>query len=523
MAPGTRLGPYEIISLIGAGGMGAVYKATDTRLGRVVALKVSQTEFSKRFEREASAIAVLNHPHICTLYDVGPDYLVMEHIEGKPIAGPLPIDEAVTIAGQILDALEEAHRNGITHRDLKPGNILLGRNGVKVLDFGLAKLNRLANAPGDATLTMPITNEGSILGTLQYMSPEQIEGKEADARSDIFAFGVLLFELISGQRPFTGKTQANLLASILKDQPRSLNELQPLTPLGLDRLVRTCLEKDPERRWQSTREIKHALEWSTQTGADPQSTVATAAVKKFNAWPVVAGAVGVIAIAALAVTYWRPPAAPAETVRLQIPLPQDTSFSTAGLFAISPDGKKLVFSALGKDNVTRLWLRSLDAVEAKPIEGTVHDPRRGNFFWSPDSRHLVFGTTAKLVKIDTSDGNSQDFAQLPDSSTGSWSKDGTVLVGTPDGIRKVEANGTSTLVTSVDASRLETFHGYPVALPDGRHFLYVRLGGNVAEAGLYVGSLDAAPAGQDRKRVLASLTQARYVDVHGGELLFTRL
>ncbi len=262
------MGPYEVLTPIGEGGMGQVWKARDTRLNRFVAIKTSQKRFSERFEREAQAIAALNHPNICSLYDVGPDYLVMEYVEGKPIGGPVPVSEALTLAGQILDALDAAHRKGITHRDLKPGNILLGQNGVKVLDFGLAKIE---HAPGGetsaATQTMPLTGEGSILGTLQYMSPEQIEGHEADARSDIFAFGLVFYEMITGKRPFTGKSQASLIASILKEQPPPLHDLQPLTPPGLERVLQTCLEKDPDKRWQSAREVKHALEWMTQNAA----------------------------------------------------------------------------------------------------------------------------------------------------------------------------------------------------------------------------------------------------------------
>jgi len=261
---GDKVGPYEILTPLGEGGMGQVWTARDTRLNRIVAIKTSQQRFSERFEREVQAIAALNHPHICSLYDVGPDYLVMERVEGKPLKGPLPLQEALAIAGQILDALDAAHRAGIIHRDLKPGNILLGKNGVKVLDFGLAKIEHASAPAGGQTMTMPLTNEGAILGTLQYMSPEQLEGKEADARSDIFSFGVVLYELITGQRPFSGGSQASLIASILKENPRSVQDLQPVTPPGLDRILQTCLEKDPEKRWQSAREVKHALEWMVQ-------------------------------------------------------------------------------------------------------------------------------------------------------------------------------------------------------------------------------------------------------------------
>ncbi|HJT89313.1 MAG TPA: serine/threonine-protein kinase, partial [Bryobacteraceae bacterium] len=232
LTAGTRLGPYEILSPVGAGGMGEVWKARDTRLNRTVAVKQSRDRFSDRFAREALAIAALNHPHICSLFDVGPDYLVMEYVDGKPLRGPMPLEEALRTAGEILDALDAAHRQGIVHRDLKPGNILVGKNGVKVLDFGLAKMG----PPGGSesvTVTIPLTGEGSILGTLQYMAPEQLEGKEADARSDIFAFGLILYELITGRRPFTGTSQASLIAAILKEQPPPMRELQPLTPVSL--------------------------------------------------------------------------------------------------------------------------------------------------------------------------------------------------------------------------------------------------------------------------------------------------
>ena len=260
LSVGDKLGPYEVLAPIGAGGMGEVYRARDPRLNREIAIKISTAHFSERFEREAKAIAALNHPNICSLYDVGPDYLVMEYVDGKPLKGPVPLNEALALAGQILDALDAAHRKGITHRDLKPGNILVNKNGVKVLDFGLAKIENASGLDG-ATKTMPLTGEGSILGTLQYMSPEQVEGKEADARSDIFAFGLVLYELITGKRAFEGSTQTSLIAAILKDQPRPVSELQPVTPKALDRVVQTCLEKDPDRRWQSAREVKHALEW----------------------------------------------------------------------------------------------------------------------------------------------------------------------------------------------------------------------------------------------------------------------
>jgi serine/threonine protein kinase len=278
LSPGDRLGPYEIVSPIGAGGMGEVYKALDPRLDRLVALKVSKAEFTERFSREARMVAQLNHPHICMLYDVGPNYLVMEFVEGAPLQGPLPLEKAIEYAGQILDALDAAHRKGITHRDLKPANILVTKQGIKLLDFGLAK-QAVAIGPDDATKT-DMTVEGQISGTLQYMSPEQLEGKPTDARSDIFTFGLVLYELIAGKPPFSGANHASLIASVLKEQPRPLQELQPLTPPGLERVIQTCLEKDPDKRWQSALDVKHGLEWMA-----PQTVPASAAPgKKLRLW-----------------------------------------------------------------------------------------------------------------------------------------------------------------------------------------------------------------------------------------------
>ena len=266
LSSGTRLGPYEIIEPVGAGGMGEVYKARDTRLNRVVAIKKGLTPFNERFEREAHAIASLNHPYICSLFDVGPDYLVMEYVEGRQLAGPLPLDEAVTVAGQILEAIDAAHRKGIVHRDLKPANILVTKSGVKLLDFGLAKASAEL-AANMATLAGPATGAGAIVGTLHYMSPEQVEARDADVRSDIFAFGLVLYELITGKRPFDGTSSGSIIASILKDQPQPIAELCPGTPKGIDRIVRTCLEKDPDQRWQSARDIKHALDWEMADAA----------------------------------------------------------------------------------------------------------------------------------------------------------------------------------------------------------------------------------------------------------------
>src|SRR5271154_1108770 len=257
LSAGTRLGPYEILAPIGAGGMGEVYKARDTRLDRVVAVKVSKTEFSERFEREARAIATLNHPHICQLYDVGPNYLVMEYVEGAPLKGPLSLDQALKYAAEICDALDAAHKKNITHRDLKPANILVTKSGVKLLDFGLAKVGTPIQAT-EGTMTMALTGKGEILGTFQYMSPEQINGQEAGPQSDIFSFGLVLYEMLTGKRAFDGSTPASVIAAILE---RPAPSVADVAPPALDRVLKRCLEKDPENRWQSARDLKVELEW----------------------------------------------------------------------------------------------------------------------------------------------------------------------------------------------------------------------------------------------------------------------
>ncbi|MGH9693765.1 MAG: serine/threonine-protein kinase, partial [Bryobacteraceae bacterium] len=264
---GTRLGPYEIVSSIGAGGMGEVWKARDTRLGRTVAIKISAEQFSQRFEREARAIAALNHPHICTLHDVGPDYLVMEYIEGQPLRGPLPLDKAIEYAKQILDALDAAHRRGIVHRDLKPGNILVSKSGIKLLDFGLAKAEPpQAAAGGDAeTIEKSLTQEGAIAGTLPYMAPEQLQGRQVDARADIFAFGCVFYEMLTGKRAFEGQSAASIMAAVLEREAPSISGA---APAPLERVLRGCLAKDPEERWQSARDVRRALELS-MAGARP--------------------------------------------------------------------------------------------------------------------------------------------------------------------------------------------------------------------------------------------------------------
>src|SRR6185436_11826757 len=374
MAPGTRLGPYEILSALGTGGMGEVWKARDTRLNRLVAIKTSLGPFTDRFEREARAIAAVNHHHVCSLYDVGPDYLVMEYVEGECLHGPVPLAEALELAEQILDALDAAHEKGIVHRDLKPGNILLTKSGVKVLDFGLAKIQHAPAVDSPSlveTHAVSLTAEGSILGTLPYMSPEQVEGHDADARSDIFAFGVVLYELVAGTRPFTDTSQANLVASILKDEPRPLFEVQPRTPRGLAEVVRTCLEKDPEKRWQSARDVRHALRLMA---AQPAPSIPSRSVRVWQGLAVLMAAI------AVGISAWVfRPTAPGSPGRFEAPVPENVILNDD--VSVSPDGRKLVFAAAQGG----LWMRDLGAVDWRLLPGT---EGASTPFWSPDSRYV---------------------------------------------------------------------------------------------------------------------------------------
>jgi Tol biopolymer transport system component/predicted Ser/Thr protein kinase len=511
LAPGTRLGPYEILSALGAGGMGEVWKARDTRLNRLVAIKTSHTSFSERFDREARAIAAVNHPHVCSLYDVGSDYLVMEYVEGESLHGPVPPARALVLAQQILDALDAAHEKGIVHRDLKPGNILLTKSGVKVLDFGLAKVQR---APEDdslgqtATQSMSLTADGSILGTLPYMSPEQVEGHDADTRSDIFAFGVVLYELIAGTRPFTGKTQANLVASILKEEPRPLVEMQPQTPPGLEEVVRICLEKDPEKRWQSVRDVRHALRLAA--AAPPPSRPA----RSVRVWQ---GLAVVMAAIALGIGAWVfQPTAPGAPGRFEAPWPEDVTLSGP---SVSPDGRKLAAVSGGG-----LWMRDLDALEWRLLPGT---DGATSPFWSPDSRYVGFIAGRTLRRVDTTGGPPETVASFPTAGVvglGTWNRHGDIVVGSWGGgsggplWRVSPAGGVATAVTEVDLAKEEFVHAGPTFLPDGNHFLYFRSGPPDIE-GMYVGSLDVDAANQSRQRILATSVPATFAN---GHLIFLR-
>ena len=505
MDTGTRLGPYEILTKIGEGGMGAVYKARDTRLDRTVAIKRSAEAFNERFEREAQAIAALNHPNICTLYDVGPDYLVMELVDGKPLRGPVPVDEAIRYAIQIASALDAAHRRGITHRDLKPANILVTKAGVKLLDFGLAKLVKPV-VDRDATQVMGMTQPGMIMGTPQYMSPEQVEAQEADARSDIFSFGVILYELITGRKAFEGKTAASVMASVLREQPPSMATLVPVTPPALERIVKRCLEKDPDDRFQTARDVMHSLE---DLSAPEQVTAPTPSNAK---WRILAAALGaaLLATAGAAYKYTASPTS-AAPYRLSITPPEGTEFRDNN--AISPDGKSFVACA-----ASGCWLRSLENESWKQLPNSESGAELGAPpFWSPDSKSLAIHIGQELRRIDVSSGASQVIASsVSQFRGGSWNKDDVVIYAQSGlGIFKVPANGGAPqLVFKPDATRKESANYWPSFLPDGDHFLFTIRSDVAGNEGLYVGSLKG-PA--TKTKVVDSVGNAAFIPASNGQ------
>jgi len=467
VGPGSQLGPYRIDAELGQGGMGQVFRASDSRLGREVAVKVSRVAFSDRFEREARTAAALNHPHVCTLYDVGPNYLVMELVEGQTLEerlrdGRLSVKQALEYGAQIAGALAAAHDKGIVHRDLKPANIMLTRTGVKVLDFGLAK------SVVDDTLTAA----NVVMGTPAYMPPEQRAGRPCDARTDIYALGLVIYEMATGVRaPVDGSLPPDAL------------------PEKLGHAVSRCLAPDPDERWQSARDLKAELEWAAKDGGSRASAVTASTPRR--TWAIPAAVLGAAASAALGVlagTYWQQPAVESRVVVSSVLPPAKTTFDFAennGPVALSPDGTRMVFATTGEDGESRLWLRALDAVEAQPLPGT----DRGAFpFWSPDSRWVAFFADGYLKKIDTRGGASVPLAVTTGGGIGgSWSAKGQIVFAANafSPMLKVSQDGGDTAVAvETDVSG----NAYPWFLPDGEHFLFASWVG-AGRATLRVGSL----------------------------------
>jgi Tol biopolymer transport system component/predicted Ser/Thr protein kinase len=452
----TRLGPYEILALIGAGGMGEVYKARDERLDRIVAVKVSNEKFSERFGREARAVAALNHPHICTLHDVGPNYLVMEYIEGQPLKGPLPFDQVLKYAIQICDALDAAHQKGITHRDLKPANILLIKSGVKLLDFGLAKIQPAVAT--EETITATLTGKGYIIGTLQYMSPEQLQGRNADARSDIFSFGLVLYEMLTGKRAFEGSSPASVIGAILEREAPSVADV---APQALDRTLRRCLEKDPENRWQSARDLRFELEWIAAGDFAEPRAVPRRALLPWMAGAAVAGAAGGAGIAMFA---WRGDNSPptARAIRFQL-APLEGAWLERGVIrqslALSPVGGRVAMIATNERR-SMIWVQRLDSLTATPLQGT---EGAYSMFWSPDGQFIGFWADGKIKKIPAEGGTPLAICDFPAIiPSGSWSRDGIIIT------RSSSISVQSGEVRPMSPAKFLT---WPKFLPDGKHVL----------------------------------------------------
>ena len=520
--------------------MGEVYRALDTRLQRIVAVKILPSHLSEnpeakeRFDREARTISSLNHPNICTLHDVGHqdgvDYLVMEYLEGETLAsrldkGALAPDQVLKYGIEICEGLEKAHRTGIVHRDLKPGNVMLTPSGVKLMDFGLAK-SLPSRASDSSSLTVnlsspaanpPLTEKGMIVGTFQYMSPEQVQGKEVDGRSDIFSLGAVLYEMVTGKRAFEGTSQLSVAAAILENEPPPIRSVKPMTSPVLDHAIVCCLAKYPEDRWQTARDLALELKWTAESG--PQTGIFTPAGRRkagrqWLAWSV-AALLGVIVVLTTLLFRgkWPPVTTP---VRFEIQLP-----AGALTFMLSPDGRQLAFLAPGPDGRNLVWIRALDSLAPHPLRGT--ENILVPIFWSPDSRFIAFQLGSKLKKIDISGGPPQEVCDaFATVIGGAWNRDGTIIFGTVgNGIMQVPAAGGVPALLTTTEGRNEV-HTFPSFLPDGRHFIYLRAPEN---PGIYLGSLDVKPEKQSSSRILSTSQMAVYAasaDSRMGRLLFLR-
>ena len=543
LAPGTRLGPYEIISPIGAGGMGEVYRARDVRLERTVAIKVlpallsSDQRLKQRFAQEARAISALNHPHICTLHDIGThdgvSFLVMEYLEGETLShrlqkGSLPTEQALNIGTEIAQALQKAHSNGIIHRDLKPSNIMLTKTGAKLMDFGLAKPAQVVmGGASSVTLTVskPLTAEGTIVGTLQYMSPEQLEGKEADARSDVFALGAVIYEMFTGRQAFRGESRASVIAAILTSEPPPISQLQPLSPSILDHVIKRTLAKDPDERWQTAQDLASELHWIR--GSTSQLMNADSSPqprwRELLAWGLAALAIALVA----AILILRPaPSIRSDLVTFQISAPESVNLP----FAIaSPDGRHL---AIANDDEGEIWLRDLHSTVARPLAGTEGAQAA---FWSPDSRYVAFMSGGKLHKLLVQSGSPETICEVSAgyAAGGSWGSQGTILFAVAEnpgneGIYMVAAQGGTPKKLAVrDETGAELEAYWPHFFPDGLHFLFV--GGPPAQPqpgstykGRNIYHVYVAEVMSGKSSKLRLLTDSRAEYAAPGYLLFLR-
>jgi len=546
LASGTKLGPYEIQSPLGAGGMGEVYRARDTRLDRTVAIKVlpshlsSSAELKQRLDREAKAISALQHPNICTLHDVGSqdgvDFLVMEYLEGQTLAdrlarGPLPINQVLTVGVEIAQALEKAHRQGIVHRDLKPGNIMLTKAGAKLMDFGLAKpelaVTRATSPLTPSTPTMnlasltsaasPLTQKGSIVGTFQYLAPEVLQGTEADARSDIFSFGCVLYEMVTGRRAFEAKSQLGVLTAILEKEPEPIAVTQPSVPIALERVIRACLAKDPADRFQSAHDVATNLRWMADFSAEEQGTQ-VAQFKKSWVSGMAAVALLAIGLAVFGGYWWASRGGESQALHAEIAPAEKFAFDATGdaggMPVLSPQGDKIAFVAHSSDK-KMLWIRLLNSDTAQPLEGTqgaMHP------FWSPDGRYVGFFANGKLSTIAASGGAVSVLADAPNARGGTWGADNVILF-SPNFLGELEKvsaqGGTPAPATVIDKGK-HTTHRWPWFLPDGKHFIYLaanHTGGDASQNGIYFGSVNGA----ETHMVIASDSAAQYAS---GYLLY---
>jgi eukaryotic-like serine/threonine-protein kinase len=539
---GTKFGPYQIESPLGEGGMGEVYRARDVRLDRTVAIKVlsshlsSSPELKQRMEREARAISALNHPHICHLYDIGSqdgtDYLVMEFLEGQTLAerlrkGAMPLNEVLKIAIAIAEALTVAHRQGIVHRDLKPGNIMLTRAGAKLMDFGLAKatspnlgvsgssapLLSGARTMSEASPMSPLTTAGAIIGTIQYMAPEQLEGKEADARSDLFALGAILYEMVTGNRPFAGRSQISVASAILEKEPEPITATHPLTPPVFEQVVANCLAKNPDDRFQSAHDLSLQLKWIAE---DKTPTVKPAEYGRTKRKDILAAVASILALFLIAsVILWRTGRPTKQTAYFSAPL----AFSARDV-AVSPNGHTVAVVGRDSERKNLLWIYEPGAPQAKSIPNT----EGANFpFWSPDGKSLGFFADGKLKRLDLSGGPAQTLCDAPTGRGGAWNKDG-VIVFTPSGqlgfglYRIAASGGTATQITFPDREHAEDSHRWPAFLPDGNHFLYLAmdLSGRKTLSSIYVGALNSS----EKRLITEARANAAYATP--GYLLFYR-
>jgi Tol biopolymer transport system component len=533
LSPAMRLGPYEILTPLGAGGMGEVYRARDTRLERIVAVKILPAHLSsdpvrkQRFEREAKTVSSLNHPHICVLYDVGQqdgiDYLVMECVEGETLAkrlekGALPLEQVLRYGMQIADALDKAHRGSVVHRDLKPGNIMLTPTSAKLLDFGLAKettpLSGAATLTA-ATLNSPVTEQGSIVGTFQYMSPEQIEGRELDGRSDIFSLGAVLYEMLTGKRAFEGKSQLSVASAILEKEPVPISSAKPMTPASLDHVIGKCLAKAADERWQSAGDLASELKWIAKDGSRGGETAGALEHSASWGWQRAGWLASALLLAVLVAgaVWWARSRQEPSAMYFNSPV----RFAATDV-ALSRDGKMIATVAYEeRANKYMIWTQPVGGQSATVVAGTENATHP---FWSPDGRTLGFFADGKLKRVDVFSGRSaQILCDAPNGRGGTWNRDGVILY-SPDGFgglyRVSAAGGAATEVTKVESS--EFSHRWPVFLPDGRHFLYLgaNFSGHFEKNLIYVGSLDSS----ERRPVVNASSNMAYADP--GYLFYVR-